>query len=551
MLQRLKIENYALIRLMDTTFKGGFYSITGETGAGKSIMLGALGLVLGARADKAVLWEKASKCIVEAWFSIDKDLKPLFDKYDLDFASESVFHREITPTGKSRAFVNDTPVSLETIREIASHLIDIHSQHNTLSLKNPDFQFSILDSYIDNKNIFDQYKHSFAQLKALEKQIAQQEALQAQMAAERSYYEFLSSEFEKLNLQEGEQTQAEEEVRILSNAEEIKSHLFETIALLSAEEETNQGVIALLFKAKQTLSPLANYDNIKDSYQRLDSVLIEIKDICSELETTNEGISLNNEKLQQLQERLDSIYILEKKHNVFSLEELLATKDNINAKLKEGTNISQNVDTLKATAVATKKEVSKLAQQITELRLNAGKAIEQDLQPLLKDLGMAEANLKISLTQSHSFSPQGQDEIAFLFNANNGGQLQEISKVISGGELSRLMLALKAIMSTKSNMPTMIFDEIDSGVSGSVASKVASIMQRMSKGHQIIAITHLPQIAAKANYQFKVFKKIEAKSTLSELRLLSEKERIEEIALMISNGKITANVLANAQELLS
>lgn len=536
---------------MDTTFKGGFYSITGETGAGKSIMLGALGLVLGARADKAVLWEKASKCIVEAWFSIDKDLKPLFDKYDLDFASESVFHREITPTGKSRAFVNDTPVSLETIREIASHLIDIHSQHNTLSLKNPDFQFSILDSYIDNKNIFDQYKHSFAQLKALEKQIAQQEALQAQMAAERSYYEFLSSEFEKLNLQEGEQTQAEEEVRILSNAEEIKSHLFETIALLSAEEETNQGVIALLFKAKQTLSPLANYDNIKDSYQRLDSVLIEIKDICSELETTNEGISLNNEKLQQLQERLDSIYILEKKHNVFSLEELLATKDNINAKLKEGTNISQNVDTLKAAAVATKKEVSKLAQQITELRLNAGKAIEQDLQPLLKDLGMAEANLKISLTQSHSFSPQGQDEIAFLFNANNGGQLQEISKVISGGELSRLMLALKAIMSTKSNMPTMIFDEIDSGVSGSVASKVASIMQRMSKGHQIIAITHLPQIAAKANYQFKVFKKIEAKSTLSELRLLSEKERIEEIALMISNGKITANVLANAQELLS
>ncbi len=551
MLQHLKIENYALIKHMDIPFERGFIVITGETGAGKSIMLGALGLVLGQRADTSVLWDKEKKCIVEAEFLLDKSLISIFEDNDLDYSEHTILRREIAPNGKSRAFINDTPVQLNIMKDLAESLMDIHSQHNTLTLKNSLFQFSIVDAYINTyqEDLLGNYTSLYLKWKEISLELDNLEAKETEFQKEASYLQFLSDELTEANLTIGEKEELEQEVKLLNNAEEIKSSIFKSINLLDNEEgfcATNliKEALSNLIKTKSILKDL------EEVYNRLDSTFIEIRDIISELTKLDEAIVFSPEKLTLMQERLDLIYRLEKKHQVNSLEELMQIKEEIDNKLLVSSNINEKIEQLKTEQNNLFLKLSLLAKEITKQRKLSSKTIEKEILPLLLDMGMEQAVLKINITENKTLSINGENDIEFLFNANLGGELQPISKVISGGELSRLMLALKAIMSIKAEMPTIILDEIDSGVSGDIASKVGNIMKLMSKNHQIIAITHLAQIAAKADYHYKVSKNTTSNSTFSDMKLLSKEERILEIASIISKDKITQNAISMAKELL-
>jgi DNA repair protein RecN (Recombination protein N) len=550
-LQHLKIENYALIKHMDIPFERGFIVITGETGAGKSIMLGALGLVLGQRADTSVLWDKEKKCIVEAEFLLDKSLISIFEDNDLDYSEHTILRREIAPNGKSRAFINDTPVQLNIMKDLAESLMDIHSQHNTLTLKNSLFQFSIVDAYINTyqEDLLGNYTSLYLKWKEISLELDNLEAKETEFQKEASYLQFLSDELTEANLTIGEKEELEQEVKLLNNAEEIKSSIFKSINLLDNEEgfcATNliKEALSNLIKTKSILKDL------EEVYNRLDSTFIEIRDIISELTKLDEAIVFSPEKLTLMQERLDLIYRLEKKHQVNSLEELMQIKEEIDNKLLVSSNINEKIEQLKTEQNNLFLKLSLLAKEITKQRKLSSKTIEKEILPLLLDMGMEQAVLKINITENKTLSINGENDIEFLFNANLGGELQPISKVISGGELSRLMLALKAIMSIKAEMPTIILDEIDSGVSGDIASKVGNIMKLMSKNHQIIAITHLAQIAAKADYHYKVSKNTTSNSTFSDMKLLSKEERILEIASIISKDKITQNAISMAKELL-
>ncbi|MDD3668456.1 MAG: DNA repair protein RecN, partial [Bacteroidales bacterium] len=480
MLQNLKIENYALIRKMDIPFNKGFIAITGETGAGKSIMLGALGLILGQRADSNVLWDKEKKCIVEAVFELDDSFNAFFDANDLDFSSQTTIRREITSNGKSRAFINDTPVQLNTMKELGERLIDIHSQHNTLTLKNSSFQFSIIDSYINNQALFTNYQSFYSNWRKLSNEIADLEKREAEFQKESSYYQFLSEEFESANLIQGEQEELEQEIDLLSNAEQIKTNIVESINYLESEETL--GAINLIQLTRQNISKIASHHKSLDEiFKRLDSSYIELKDILSELTIFGDSITINSERLLLVQERLELIYKLEKKHAVNSLEELLKVRDEINEKLLVSSNLSEKIEKLKKEEKEIFSKLSLLAKEISKERKLSSQSIEKEILPLLMDMGMKDAVLKINITTNDTLSLNGENDIEFLFNANKGGELQPISKVISGGELSRLMLALKAVMNTKGATPTIIFDEIDTGVSGDIASKVGNIMKLISQ----------------------------------------------------------------------
>ncbi len=536
---------------MDIPFERGFIAITGETGAGKSIMLGALGLVLGQRADTSVLWDKEKKCIVEAEFLLDKSLISIFEDNDLDYSEHTILRREIAPNGKSRAFINDTPVQLNIMKDLAESLMDIHSQHNTLTLKNSLFQFSIVDAYINTyqEDLLGNYTSLYLKWKEISLELDNLEAKETEFQKEASYLQFLSDELTEANLTIGEKEELEQEVKLLNNAEEIKSSIFKSINLLDNEEgfcATNliKEALSNLIKTKSILKDL------EEIYNRLDSTFIEIRDIISELTKLDEAIVFSPEKLTLMQERLDLIYRLEKKHQVNSLEELMQIKEEIDNKLLVSSNINEKIEQLKTEQNNLFLKLSLLAKEITKQRKLSSKTIEKEILPLLLDMGMEQAVLKINITENKTLSINGENDIEFLFNANLGGELQPISKVISGGELSRLMLALKAIMSIKAEMPTIILDEIDSGVSGDIASKVGNIMKLMSKNHQIIAITHLAQIAAKADYHYKVSKNTTSNSTFSDMKLLSKEERILEIASIISKDKITQNAISMAKELL-
>lgn len=549
MLHNLKIENYALIRQMDIPFEKGFISITGETGAGKSIMLGALGLVLGQRADTNVLWDKEKKCVVEAEFEIDNSYNEFFENNDLDFCSQTIFRREISSNGKSRAFINDTPVSLNVMKELGDSLMDIHSQHNTLTLKNSSFQFSIVDAYIDSKELFSDYDSLYSLWRKIVNRIEELEKQEYEFQKEASYFQFLSDEFEAANIKIGEQEELEQEVELLSNAEEIKTNIVQSLNVLDNEEAL--GAANLIQQAKQNISKVAiHHKGLEELSNRLDSSFIELRDIISELIKLDDSIVLDSSKLELSQERLDLLYRLEKKHQVNTLEELLKIRDEIDEKLLKSSNLSFEIDKFKKEEREIFTKLSSLAKEITKLRKLSSQKIEKEILPILSDMGMKEAVLKINIIENNALSTNGENDIEFLFNANRGGELSPISKVISGGELSRLMLALKAVLSKKQSMPTIIFDEIDTGVSGDIASKVGNIMREMSINHQIIAITHLPQIAAKSNYHFKVFKNTTIDSTYSEMKLLNQDQRVNEIASIISNGKTTDSALSLAKELL-
>ncbi len=552
MLIRLKIENYALIKEIDLSFAEGLTVITGETGAGKSIMLGALGLVLGSRADMSVLFDKKKKSIIEAEFKIDKDLKHLFDNHDLDFDTISIFRREILPSGKSRAFINDTPVQLAIMREISEYIMDIHSQNSSFRLKETDYQYEILDSFIQDHTLLKDYSNSYLEWKEISSELMRLRELQVEANKERSYFEFLAEEFEEADIQVGEKEELEKELELISNSETIKTTMVNSLNQIDGEEVS---ILPILNNIRAELDNITSYhESIQEFYTRINSVYIELKDLNDEMVYFDANISFDANRLDLINERLNILYSLEKKHSVSSEEELLKIYSEISDKLLEGDSLGDKINDLEKKESQIHSRLKELAGQITKEREEASNMLSQSILYYFQNLGLEDAVFKPRIETVEELNPYGENKIEFLFNANKGGELNEVSKVISGGELSRLILSLKALRAETSPNNTnlsLIFDEIDSGVSGDIASKVGNIMQGISKKFQVITITHLPQIAAKGSTHLKVSKESTEDSTISQISKLSHDERVNEIALMLSSEKITEAAIQNARELLS
>lgn len=550
MLKQLSINNYALINQLSIDFSDGLSIITGETGAGKSILLGALGLVLGNRADLSSLKDTATKCIVEAKVSISNyNLQTFFEKVDLDYEAETIIRREILPSGKSRAFVNDTPVTLSVLNQLRTQLIDVHSQHQTSELSDTNFQFSILDALAKNDQRIASYKRGHKQLNQLQKQLFELEQEQKEANQQYDYNLHLFKELEEAKILVDEQEELETSLEKLNNIEDIKLNLSEALEI-SINEEI--GVQNLLNTLEHKLAKIADFSKeYQEISERITSVKIEIDDIVAELETANENVDFNPNEAEQINDRLQLLYNLQKKHYVSSNKELLvvfealsqkvaqveSAEDIINQKQKEIDDISSKLD--------------KVANLISKARRTAISKLTKELQTLLTDLGMENARFSININPTENYFSNGKDDLEFLFSANKGGSFGELKKVASGGELSRIMLSVKKVLSANTQLPTIIFDEIDTGVSGEVSNKIAAIMQQMSANMQVIAITHLPQIAAKGNNHYKVYKKEIKGITTTNLKQLSTEERVVEIAEMLSGKNISDSAITHAKELLN
>ncbi len=566
MLQTLHIENYALIRETDIRFDGGFVAITGETGAGKSIMLGALGLLLGQRADFAVLADKERKCVVEAQFDITGlGLQPLFEAEDVDYDDQLVLRREILPSGKSRAFANDTPVQLPFLRTLGASLLDIHSQHQTLTLAESAFRFSLLDSLTALHSPLSTYTEAYREYTALKRQLEELAAAEAQQRKEQDYLQFQYDELSAAQLGSAtiadgdtpdEQTLLEQESQLLAHAEAIREGLAAAAALL--DDEGDPGVLARLRQAKSFLTRIEGYHpKAVELLARLDSALIELDDLDSELLATADATTYSPDRQQAVDERLALLYRLEKKHGVATVAELVALRDDLDRRLQDIASLDDRLQALMEQVDGAYKRLQQAADKLTEARRKAGRLLAESIVPTLHDLGMPEARFEVLLSPAPDYGPHGHDQVAFLFNANRGGELRDLAKVASGGELSRLMLAVKAVLHSAPQSPsypatqTLIFDEIDTGVSGDISVAVARIMCRMAERMQVIAITHLPQIAARASQHLKVYKENTAARTVSRIRELTSAERLTEVATMLSSDPPTAAALQTAKELMS
>ena len=550
MLKSLHIENYALIRQSDIRFESGFVAITGETGAGKSILLGALGLLLGARADASVLADKERKCIVEAQFDIaGLGLEPLFAEADIDYDETLVLRREISPTARSRAFVNDTPVQLPTLKTLAPHLIDIHSQHQTLTLSESGFRFDLLDA-MGAAQARQAYAEAYADYSALKRSLEQLTAIEAQNRREQDYLQFQYDELQQASLREGEQQELEQEQQLLSHAEAV-SEGFSTAAI-ALDDDTDAAPIARLRMAKSAIAHIADFHPAAQELQlRLDSALIELDDISATLRQAEASVLYSPERQGQVDDRLSEIYRLQRKHGVDSVEALIALRDDLASRLQSMATLDDRIHALMEQVDRAFTLVQQRADRLTDARKHAGIALSEQLLPTLHDLGMPEARFAVNLTPIDTYTSTGHDAVLFLFNANHGGQMSDLSRIASGGELSRLMLAIKGCLTSRSLLPTIIFDEIDTGVSGDIASAVGRTLCRMAERMQVVAITHLPQIAARASEHLKVYKQIEADSTISRIRPLAGEERTIEVATMLSTDPPTEAALQTARELMA
>lgn len=558
MLVSLHIENYALIRSTDIQLSPSFIAITGETGAGKSIMLGALGLLLGQRADMGALQDNSKKCIVEAQFTINNlSLESFFEENDLDYDDTLLLRREILPSGKSRAFVNDTPVGLPILKELGPKLIDIHSQHETLHLADGDFQLSLLDNYTaqgehqEAVSYRTAYNAAHAQYISDKRRLEQLVATEAANRREQDYLQFLFDELNDAALHPNEQDTLEQEQQLLTHAETIKQGLSDVLSLCDNNDD-KPSALNLILSAKSQLSKFTSFHpQVESFFQRIDSLGIELRDLCDEIEHLADNTTYDAQRQEQVDQRLDLIYHLQRKHNVDNIDQLLAIQDDLDNKLQQIANMEQEIQMAMEQVDRSFYLVQQTAQELTAHRVKAAQEVEQLLVPAFESVGMKDAQLKISITPSSDYRSTGHDDVEFLFNANKGGAYRELGKVASGGELSRLMLALKAIMAQQAKLPTIIFDEIDSGISGEVSAKVARIMQHMGDTMQVIAITHLPQMASAAEEHFKVFKQVEQERTFSCIRKLSYEERIHEIAVMLSSEPPTQSAITTAEELLA
>ena len=550
MLHHLTIQNYALIDELSISFSDGLSIITGETGSGKSILLGALGLVLGNRADLSSLKESDSKCIIEADFDLSSyALKDFFEENDLDYEEKTIIRREILPSGKSRAFVNDSPVVLSVLSELKSKLVDIHSQHQTLQLSDTLFQFSVIDAIAKNDKRVASYKRGLKKYNSLVKELRLLKENQEQENQQYEYNLHLFKELEEADLKENEQEDLEAKLDVLNNVEDIKTSLSEALQITINEEV---GVQSLLYSLEHALEKISTFSKeYEDLHSRVSSIKIELDDIAVELEKSNENVEFNPNELETVNERLQLIYSLQKKHQVATLKELLQIHEQLAEKVEGVENASEVIDKKQQEVNEVAVKLDEVASLITTERSKAIPKLTKELEFLLAELGMPNARFSIKISPSESYLSNGKDELAFLFSANKGGNFGELKKVASGGELSRIMLSIKKILSENSKLPTIIFDEIDTGVSGEVSNKIAAIMEQMSKYMQVIAITHLPQIASKGKSHFKVFKEDKNGKTASNLKLLSTDERVAEIAEMLSGKEISESALIHAKELLN
>lgn len=550
MLTSLSIKNYTLIENLNIDFSGGFSVITGETGAGKSMLLGALGLVLGKRADLSSLKNEDEKCVIEAVFSVEKyGLKAFFEENDLDFEHSTIIRREILPTGKSRAFVNDSPVTLQQLDDLGNQLMDIHSQHQTRELSEEKYQFEVLDILAENEAVLSEYSQKLSEYKKNEKTLEQALTRLNDSLKERDFDLFVFNELNTANLKENEQQELEAEYEKLNNVEAIKEVLSKTI---NFSDNEIGGILQNLNEIKSSFSKIADLStHYKEISQRITSVQIEYSDILQEVNHLSESVFDNPEQTQKIGDRLQLLYDLQKKHKVNSVEELIEIRNNLEEKVVSLDELESVIEKTKKLISQNQTELDQIALTLHQNREKAIRIFDEKITLLLSELGMSNARFDIKLQETEDYFSNGKDKIEFLFSANKGGNFGLMKKTASGGELSRIMLGVKAILAEYKAMPTIIFDEIDTGVSGEIALKMAQIMQEMSKNRQVISITHLPQIASKGNNHYKVYKSVTETDTVSDLKILSNQERITEIAEMLSGKDFTESALSHAKTLLN
>lgn len=549
MLISLSIKNYALIDNLQVNFNNGLIIITGETGAGKSILLGGLSLVLGKRADLSSVKNTSEKCIVEAVFDISLyGLKSIFVDNNLDYDAQTIIRREILPSGKSRAFVNDTPVKLETLQVLSNYLIDVHSQHQNLELTDNEFQFMVIDALANNESYLEEFRNNLNQFHTLTRKLEDLKSFQAEAIKEQDYNQFLFKELQEANLIEGELQSLEEEYETLNNIEEIKYKLSLAHNILGDEQV---GILSALSELKHNIQKLGEYGSkYKELSNRADSSLIELDDIFSEIENLQEQIDADPKRLDEVNSKLQVLHNLFQKHNTNTITELIEIRSELAKKLSATKSLDSDIAGLQEEIHGVEIKLKAIAADIHDKRQKAIPNLISQLKAILKDLGMPNARFEIDLDRKNEFFSNGSDKLSFLFTANKGEVFKELKKAASGGELSRIMLAIKYILSKYTKLPSIMFDEIDSGVSGEISNKMAQIMQQMSRTLQVFTITHIPQIAAKGDTHFKVYKEMADNRTTTKITRLNEEERIVEIAQMLGGEKITDSAVIHAKSLL-
>ncbi|MDL2290178.1 DNA repair protein RecN [Paludibacteraceae bacterium OttesenSCG-928-F17] len=549
MLKSIHISDYALISEIEIDFEGGLSVITGETGAGKSIILGALSLILGERADSRMIREGASKCIIEANFNIaDYNVQHFFDENELDYDEKNcIIRRELNSAGKSRSFINDTPVSLTQLRELTAQLVDIHSQHENLLLSNSQYQLQVVDTIANNSGLLQDYRDKFHTWKGLQKEIKELKETAEKQLADLEYIRFQYQQLADANLVEGELYELEQEQKTLSHAEEIKTELSRVTHLLGGE----QMGVALLKDSLQSLERVKTYiQEGEDWLKRLESTYIELKDIASDISSLEEGIEFNPQRLETVENRLSELYDYFKKYRVSTIDELIQLRGEFEEKLTRIESFDDEIQRLENQIGKAEEVLKQSAHKLTESRKNASKPIEEYLVEQLSQLGMPNVRFEVEISPTNTYTENGTDNVRFLFSANKNKTLQPVVEIASGGEISRLMLTIKSLMARRSDLPTIIFDEIDTGVSGEIAYRMGEIMKDMSRAMQVITITHLPQIAGKGDHHYKVFKDEENDQVNVFINRLNDKERVNEIAQMISGRHLTEEAIRQAEQLL-
>ena len=550
MLRSLYIQNYALIEKLDISFGAGFSVITGETGAGKSIILGAIGLLLGQRAEVKAIRQGASKCVIEARFDISAyGMEPFFEDNELEYEEECILRREVYASGKSRAFINDTPASLVQMKELGEQLIDVHSQHQNLLLNKEGFQLNVLDILSHNDEQLSAYQSLYREWKQAQQELADLIARAEQNKADEDYIRFQLEQLEEANLSAGEQEELEQETDMLSHAEEIKAGLFRVGQLLTSDEG---GLLAGLKESLNTMLGLQKgYSPATELAERLESTYIELKDVSQEVSSQEEDVEFNPDRLEEVNDRLNLIYTLQQKHRATTVEELLTLAEEYAAKLAAITSYDERIGELTTLCDTLYNKVRKQAAVLTKARTGAAREVEKQMASRLVPLGMPNVRFQVEMGIRKEPGVHGEDTVNFLFSANKNGSLQNISSVASGGEIARVMLSIKAMIAGAVKLPTIVFDEIDTGVSGEIADRMADIMQEMGEqDRQVISITHLPQIAARGCAHYKVYKQDNETETNSHIRRLADEERVEEIAHMLSGATLTEAALNNAKALL-
>ena len=550
MLTKLKIKNFVLIDNLEVDFNEGMTCITGETGAGKSILLGGLSLVLGKRADLSSLHDVSRKCVVEAIFQISfYNLKHIFDENDIDYQEETILRREILPKGKSRAFINDTPVNLNVLEEVSLKLIDIHSQNDTSSLLKNEYQFQVLDALANNQMILEEYKQNLLSFKEINKEFLSTKALKEKSIDNYEYKKYLYEELDATHLELGIEERLEDELSILNSVELIQNSMNKTIQSLEAE---SYGIIDQLEDLQRNNQEISNKSNqFEELFNRVKGSTIELEDISEEYKKIFNSLEVNPQKTEDLKRQIDNLNKLFFKHKVGSVEELLLIKEEINSFLQNSINLDDKLNSIEQEIRKRKISLKEQCLKLSENRKKVISVLEKELKRLVSKMGMDQANFKIELSTSEDFLFNGSDILSFEFSANKGHDFKILKKVASGGELSRIMLAIKTLLSRFKKLPTIIFDEIDTGVSGKISDNIAEIMANLGSSMQVFTITHLPQVAAKGDHHFKVEKKTEGDKSLTKLSYLNTKQRIDEIAMMLSGNKITDTAIAHAKQLMN